>query len=102
MAYRIVPTPAYREDLRTLTATERSRIQAALPRYLADQPDQESSIRRPLSANPLEAEWELRLGNLRVFNDVNEDNQTVRILRAGRKVGNTLFIRGARIEMRFR
>ena len=41
--------------------------------------------------NPL-ASWELRVGKLRVFYDVNESEQTVEILAIGKKERERLFI----------
>lgn len=100
MPYRIAPTPAFQLDLYALRAVDQARIRAALPRYLEDQPDQESNIRRPLDPNPLDAAWELRLGELRVFYDIDEAARIVRLLRAGRKPGETLYLRGRPYEMR--
>jgi mRNA-degrading endonuclease RelE of RelBE toxin-antitoxin system len=101
MTYRIALTSDFREDLRTLTAAELARIRQALPRYLEDQPDRESRIRRPLAPNPLDANWELRLGDRRVFYDIDEPTRLVRVLRAGRKSGTTLYLRGQSFELRY-
>ena len=53
--------------------------------------------RKRLTANPL-ASWELRIGDHRVFYEVEED-RAVTILAVGVKVHNDLFIRGKKVEL---
>lgn len=48
--------------------------------------------------NPL-ATWELRIGNLRVYYDVSEEDALVSILAVGVKVHNRVFIAGEEIEL---
>jgi len=45
------------------------------------------------------AEWELRVGDCRVFYDVNEASDIVKIVAVGYKQGNTLFIQGEEYEL---
>lgn len=55
--------------------------------------------RKPLRPNPV-APWALRVGHLRIFDDVVDDPRaTVRILAAGRKRGSTLCIAGKEIVL---
>lgn len=75
-------------------------MRGALSRYLADQPEVPSAIRRRLDPNPLGAPWELRLAELRVFYEVDADTQTVRVLRVGVKPREMLYLRGAPMNMR--
>jgi mRNA-degrading endonuclease RelE of RelBE toxin-antitoxin system len=45
------------------------------------------------------AEWELRIGIFRVFYDVDEENDLVKIEAVGYKQGNTLFVHGEEYEL---
>jgi mRNA-degrading endonuclease RelE of RelBE toxin-antitoxin system len=100
MAYEIRPSREMPEDLKWLSAGERAVIDKALPKYLRDEPIRRSTHRKELDPNPFEAPWELRLGDLRVLYSVDEAAQLVRVLRAGRKPGNTLYIRGVAYDLR--
>ncbi len=100
MAYSIGNTRVADGDVEWLTAGERAAIRKAVPRYLRDEPTRESTHRKKLDPNPLAAPWELRLGALRVFYDVDEEQQTVTVLNAGRKRGNTVYIRGVAYDLR--
>jgi mRNA-degrading endonuclease RelE of RelBE toxin-antitoxin system len=100
MPYRIALRREAQDDLQTLAAAQEARVRRALPRYLADQPTTPSAIRRRLDPNPLGAPWELRLAELRVFYEVDDDARTVRVLRVGVKPRETLYLRGAPFEMR--
>ena len=62
------------------------------------QPDQPTAHRKPLEDNPL-APWELRIGNFRVFYDVNDDDQVVVVVAVGQKSHNRLAIGGEEIEL---
>lgn len=94
MAYEIRPSREMPGDLKWLSAGERAAIEKALPKYLRDDPARRSTHRKELDPNPFDAPWELRLGDLRVLYSVDEEANLVRALRAGRKPGNTLYIRG--------
>lgn len=100
MAYIIGSTRLADGDLEWLDAGERAAIRKALPRYLRDEPTRESTHRKKLDPNPLGAPWELRLGALRVFYDVDEGQQTVTVLNAGRKRGSVVYIRGVAYDLR--
>ena len=58
----------------------------------------ETRHRKPLRPNDLSA-WELRVGNFRVFYDVNEEKKVVLIKAVGYKKHNMLYIRGRRFEL---
>jgi mRNA-degrading endonuclease RelE of RelBE toxin-antitoxin system len=51
-----------------------------------------------LRANPL-ARYELRLGYLRVFFEIEEDTANVLVLAVGRKEGNRLWIAGEEVAL---
>jgi mRNA-degrading endonuclease RelE of RelBE toxin-antitoxin system len=58
----------------------------------------ETRNRKPMRENPV-ALWELRIGNLRVYYDVSEDNAWVTIRAVGVKVHNRVFVAGKEIEL---
>jgi mRNA-degrading endonuclease RelE of RelBE toxin-antitoxin system len=60
---------------------------------LTNQPDVETRNRKRLRPDHL-TEWELRIGELRVFYDVDLDGSLVRIAAIGHKKRNKLFFRG--------
>ncbi|HEV8637528.1 MAG TPA: addiction module toxin RelE [Chloroflexota bacterium] len=98
--YRITYTRDAELDIRALRKQEQARLYESVPRYLTHEPAAPSNARQPLDPNPFEAPWELRLGELRVLYAIDEPAQTVEVLRAGRKQGNRLFLRGVPVEMR--
>lgn len=54
--------------------------------------------RKLLEDNPL-APWELRVGNFRVFYDVDREGEKVAIIGIGQKLHNRLRIGGEEIEL---
>jgi mRNA-degrading endonuclease RelE of RelBE toxin-antitoxin system len=98
--YRIQVSPTAELDLRSLRKREGQAVRPALPRYLTHEPSARSTKRRPLDPNPFDADWELRLGDLRVLYAIDEPAQVVRVLRVGRKEGNRLYLRGVPVETR--
>ncbi len=75
-------------------------VRASIPRYLAHEPTAPSNKRKELARNLLGAAWELRLGELRVYYDVDVVSQRVRVLRIGRKLRERVFIRGEATDLR--
>ena len=80
-------------DLKLLKKAERRSILSKLETKLIDEPTAETRNRKKLRPNQL-AEWELRLGNFRIFYDVNQDNELIIIQTIGYKVGSRLIIQG--------
>ena len=70
MKYGIKLVPAAVEHLRALTARERANVLSALDEQLLDQPDRETRNRKRFRPNPI-AEWALRIGDLRVYYDID-------------------------------
>lgn len=71
----------------------------AIDRQLLHEPLRETRNRKPLRPNPV-APWELRVGDLRVFNEVGgTDGGIVRILAVGRKHRSILTIGGKEIHL---
>jgi mRNA interferase RelE/StbE len=98
MAYHIEFSEQVSHDLRRLTARERSIVLDAIDAQLVYQPDVATWSRKPLRENPV-ASWELRLGELRAFYNVEKATATVRIVAVGRKVHNRLFIGGREVQL---
>ena len=101
MAFRIQYTLEADLDLDYEGRLIESRVRRATLRYLEGEPGEPSGIRRPMDANPLGATWELRLDDVRVFYDIDEAAQSVRVLRVGRKVRETVYLRGRPFITRF-
>jgi mRNA-degrading endonuclease RelE of RelBE toxin-antitoxin system len=74
--YRIDYSLESEEHLRELKARQRSMVFDAVDEQLGHQPTVETRNRKPMRPNPL-APWELRLGDLRVYYDVQEELETV-------------------------
>jgi mRNA-degrading endonuclease RelE of RelBE toxin-antitoxin system len=91
--YRLEFTESARDDLDALRAYEQNRILDTIDRQLPSEPKRPTRQRKELRPNPLAA-WELRVGEYRVFYDVDEEEQVVRIKAIGRKEHNRLTIRG--------
>lgn len=86
------------EDLRLLRKYDQQQIVAGIQSQLAQQATQQSRNRKRLRPNQL-AEWELRIGDFRVFYDVDAQNAVVRIEAIGYKEGNKLFVHGEEYEL---
>jgi mRNA-degrading endonuclease RelE of RelBE toxin-antitoxin system len=79
------------EDLNRLRAHDRARVLAEIERRLAEHPQQPSRNRKQLTAlvpswEHVPPVWELRVGDHRVFYDVNVEARLV-IVRAVRRKG---------------
>ena len=99
MAYEIAFADAVKAHLQVLTAGQRATVLDAIERRLLNEPMAETRNRKPLRPNPI-APWELRVGTLRVFYDVNEGPPpTVRVLAVGVKDRNVLRIGGQEIQL---
>ena len=69
-------------------------------RQLTQQPVVETKNRKPMRPNPL-ASWELRIGKLRVYYDIEEEDvQVVYIVAIGVKERNRLWIGGEEIDLK--
>jgi mRNA-degrading endonuclease RelE of RelBE toxin-antitoxin system len=71
LPYRIEYSPDVEHHLRTLTSAQRKAVLDAVGRNLVHQPTVETKNRKPMRPNPI-APWELRIGRLRVYYDVEE------------------------------
>jgi len=80
-------------DLRFFRKYEQNIITEQIQLQLIREPGKETRNRKPMEPNAL-ADWELRIGNYRVFYDIDDAAGTVKIKAIGYKEHNRLFIRG--------
>lgn len=100
MAFRIAYTPDADLDIESLSRREAAIVRTSVSMQLAHEPAAPSRKRKAMDPNPLGARWELRLGDLRVYYDIEEPIQYVRILRVGRKFRERVSIRGVETDLR--
>jgi mRNA-degrading endonuclease RelE of RelBE toxin-antitoxin system len=81
LPYRIEYSPDAEGHLRALTVRQQAIVLNTVDKQLIDQPTVETRNRKPMRPNPV-APWELRIGNLRVYYDVEEDPEPVVYIRA--------------------
>jgi mRNA-degrading endonuclease RelE of RelBE toxin-antitoxin system len=81
------------DDLRELRKYEAQRIVDEIEMQLTFEPTAVTRNRKQLRSNQL-AEWELRVGEFRVFYDVVFVDTAVKVVAIGRKIGNRLLIHG--------
>jgi mRNA-degrading endonuclease RelE of RelBE toxin-antitoxin system len=68
-------------------------------RQLAHEPNVETRNRKPMRPNPI-APWELRIGNLRVYYDIEEQPELrVIVLAVGKNIRNRVIIGGEEVEL---
>jgi mRNA-degrading endonuclease RelE of RelBE toxin-antitoxin system len=98
MAFELRWTPDARDHLAALPAHQRAMVIDEADMQLKDRPDQTTRRRKLLRENPL-ATWELRIGELRVFYNIDIVNSLVEIVAVGVKDRNRLLIGGEEIEL---
>ncbi len=87
------------DHLRALTPRQRAIVLDAVEERLGYEPAVETRNRKPMRPNPL-APWELRIGNLRVYDDVQEQPEPEVYVRAvGVKERNRVWIGREVIEI---
>ena len=92
MPYRIDYSPDAEDHMRVLTARQKAIVLDAVDDQLTYQPMVETKNRKPMRPTPV-APWELRIGNLRVYYDVEEDPEPLVYIRAvGVKEGSRVRI----------
>jgi mRNA-degrading endonuclease RelE of RelBE toxin-antitoxin system len=96
--YKIAFTPEATADLDALRAFDARRVIAEIENQLSQSPATPTRNRKRLRPNRL-AEWELRVGEFRVFYDIIADDVLVRIVAVGTKVGDRLFIHGEEYDL---
>ena len=98
MAFEIEFSPDARDHLRALRKRDQRIIVDAVAEHLTHEPDQRTTRRKPVEDNPI-APWELRVGDYRIFYDLNHDDQVVVVVAVGQKSHNQLRIGGEEIEL---
>ena len=93
MAFQITITHEADSQLGALPVREQRMIKAAAAARLQHLPTGESHAIKRLRPNPI-AEFELRVGDLRVLYNVEVEESVVVLLLVGRKVGNKLIVGG--------
>ena len=91
MGYRITISREAEDQLKALPVREQRILEAAVLARLRDHPAQPTRAIKQLRPNPL-AEFELRIGDLRVLYNVDIEAAEVVLLIIGRKVGNALIV----------
>ena len=100
MKYTIEFTQRAANHIRALKKFEQQKILDTIEQHLQYEPTKETRNRKHLGQNDV-ADWELRIGNHRVFYDViiEENQQRVKIKAVGYKIHNTLYIEGKEITL---
>ena len=99
MAFKIEYDPAAEDHLGALTARDAATVLDSVPRQLSHQPPVQTRNRKAMRPNPL-APWELRIGHLRVYYDVQRDPEPIVTIRAiGIKDRQRVRIGGKEIEV---
>ncbi|MBI2997672.1 MAG: hypothetical protein HYY46_04345 [Deltaproteobacteria bacterium] len=92
-------SPEAEDHLQRLTARQRKTVIDTVDRQLLHEPTTETRNRKPMRPNPI-APWELRIGSLRVYYDVEEEPEPrVYVLAVGIKVGNRVRIGREIVEL---
>ncbi len=81
MKYHIEYSLDTEEHLQVLTRRQQIIILNTVEKQLQYQPDVETKNRKPMRPNPL-APWELRIGNLRVYYDFEDEPEPIVYIRA--------------------
>ena len=98
MPYRIAFSRNSLSHLRVFTAREQRIIASAVTELLSNEPTVPTRNRKEMRPN-LIAVWELRIGDFRVYYDVDEEESIVDIRAVGIKEGNQVRIGGEIVEL---
>lgn len=96
--YRIEYSPPSHEHLAALKAGDRARVLDTVDVQLLHQPTVITRNRKALQPNPL-ARFELRIGTLRVYYEVDEERRVVEVRAVGIKDRDRVFIGGEEIKL---
>jgi mRNA-degrading endonuclease RelE of RelBE toxin-antitoxin system len=99
VSYRVQFASSAENHFAQLSARQQSIVLSAIKIQLRHEPTRETRNRKRLRPNPL-APWELRVGSLRVFYEVDaSEADLVNILAIGIKTGNRLMVSGREIQI---
>ncbi len=96
--YEVEFTEKAKEDLKWFKKYEQNEILDAINSQLRYEPAVETRNRKLLRDSEI-AEWELRVGDARVFYDVDDVARSVSIQAIGEKRGNRIYFRGREGEL---
>ena len=96
--YRIEYSPPSLDHLAVLGARQRALLFDTVDAQLANEPTTVTRNRKPLQPNPL-ARFELRIGDLRVYYEVDRKRRVVEIRAVGVKDRNRIFIGSEEINL---
>jgi mRNA-degrading endonuclease RelE of RelBE toxin-antitoxin system len=96
--YRIEYSPPSRDHLAALDARQRTTVLDKVDVQLAHEPTAVTRNRKPLQLNPL-ARFELRIGPLRVYYEVDEAERVVEIRAVGIKDRSRVRIGGEEVDL---
>ncbi len=96
--YEIEYTRNALEDLASFKKREQQIIASVIDEQLTWQPTLETRNRKPLQPNEI-SQWELRIGQYRVFYDADTVVRIVTIKAIGKKRHNQLYIRGRKFKL---
>ena len=98
MAYSFSFALAAEEHLARLSARDRAMVLAAIKGKLTHEPNSPARNRKPLQPNNL-AEWELRVGEFRVYYDLDLVEKLVLVKAVGVKNRDQVWIGGERVDL---
>jgi len=99
MAFAIEYSPDAVDHLGTLSKRDQQKVVDQIDLHLTHQPTLATRNRKKLRPNLL-AEWELRVGEFRVYYVVRDSpTPLVWIIAIGKKVGNRVFIGGKEVTL---
>lgn len=99
MPYTIEYSPETIAHLAVLTARQQAIVVDTVDRQLRFQPTLETRNRKPMRPNPI-APWELRIGPLRVYYDVEDEPEPIVFIRAvGLKLRNRVRIGAEEVQL---
>lgn len=81
MKYRIEYSPDTKDHFRYLSKRQQVTVLGTVEKQLQYQHGVETKNRKPMRPNPL-APWELRIGNLRVYYDIEDEPKHIVYIRA--------------------
>src|SRR5579859_5369519 len=97
--FEVVFSPEAEDHLRTLKKHQQVAVLETIEKQLHHQATVQTRNRKPMRPNPL-ATWELRIGKIRVYYEIDEEpNPTVHIRAVGTKVGNKVFIANEQVDL---
>jgi mRNA-degrading endonuclease RelE of RelBE toxin-antitoxin system len=96
--YTVEYTQIAEDDLHYFNKSTRNWITDQINIHLVDEPQVITRKKKKLKPN-LIADWELRVGEYRVFYDITTTGKMVIIKSVGKKEHNELFIRGKEVNL---